>query len=130
MSQPDASDAWVDIGSVADFNEGQAQTIHIGRRAIAIVRHRGRFFAIHGLCPHQLGPLSDGLVRLKLQAAARSNELEIDEETAVITCPWHGWEFDVQTGRMIADKSRRVRTYDVRVSGPRVLLNTRGSRGK
>jgi nitrite reductase (NADH) small subunit len=118
------SDVWIDVGSVDDFTEARSRTVYIDRRAIGIIRYRGRLFAIRGLCPHQLGPLSKGPVRLKLTVGDRSNELEVDAESPIIACPWHGWEFDVQTGRMIADKSLRVRTYDVRVRGSRVFLNT------
>jgi nitrite reductase (NADH) small subunit len=117
-------EAWVDIGAVDEFVDARPRTIYHQKRAIGIIRYRGRFLAIRGLCPHQLGPLSEGPVRSKLKISERSNELEVDADSPVIACPWHGWEFDVQTGRMIADQSFRVQTYAVRVRGTRVLLNT------
>lgn len=40
----------------------------------------------------------------------------------VLTCPWHGWEFDVCTGRALANPQARVRAYPVRRAGERLLV--------
>jgi len=51
-------------------------------RIIAVFQVDGRFFAIDGICPHAGGPLASGCLT-----------------GTVVTCPWHGWQFDVTTGR-------------------------------
>ena len=47
----------------------------------------------------------------------RPGEFEYDESTALLMCPWHGWEFDVRTGQSYFDPRTRLRTYDVEVAG-------------
>jgi nitrite reductase (NADH) small subunit len=123
VTQPNDTRVWIDVGSLADFKEGESRAVYVDRQAIGIVRWRGRVFAARGICPHQLGPLCEGLVRSKLRSVGSSGVLELDRESPVIVCPWHGWEFDLATGRMIAEGSLRIRTYDVRVHGSRVVMD-------
>ena len=78
---------WVRIGASSDFDEG-IKLIDVGRRKIAIARLNGQLFAFNGLCPHAGGPL---------------HRSEIDG--AVLTCPLHGWRFD------LLDEGRELHSY-------------------
>jgi nitrite reductase/ring-hydroxylating ferredoxin subunit len=53
--------------------------------------------------------------------------LEYDSDRLVLSCPWHGWEFDVETGRAIWDESYRAKTYATTVRDGRVLVEIGGS---
>jgi len=48
--------------------------------------------------------------------------MDVDDETPVIACPWHGWEFELEGGRALWDDSYAVKTIPVRVVDGRVLL--------
>ena len=64
---------------------------------IALFNLDGEFFAIDNRCPHRGGSLGDGEVN-----------------GSIVTCPWHGWEFDCRTGEAVENPEIRVMRYDVR----------------
>jgi nitrite reductase (NADH) small subunit len=74
--------AWHRIASVADCPPGKTLETVAGERVVALFNASGEFFALDGVCPHQGGPLSEG-----------------ELSGCVVTCPWHGWQFDVRTGQ-------------------------------
>ncbi|MBI3190247.1 Rieske (2Fe-2S) protein [archaeon] len=89
----------MDLVKVADASEmegGQVKTVSISGRKIALYRISGRFYATANECPHQRGPLGEG----KLGGN-------------VVTCPWHGWEFDVITGKSLFLPDLQISTYNV-----------------
>lgn len=70
------------LAEVADIPEGKAILVHDQKeREIALFKVKGEIFALDNLCPHMGGPLAEG---------------EIDG--TCLTCPWHGWQFDVRSG--------------------------------
>ena len=110
-----------DIGAADDFAERQVRIVDVAQRQIGIVRWRGDFYALSNICSHQGGPLCRGVLSGQLGATA-PGEVTLDDTVPLIACPWHGWEFDVRTGRAILDPTLRVRTYPVRVAAGRVIL--------
>ncbi|GMV93608.1 MAG: hypothetical protein AMXMBFR82_33860 [Candidatus Hydrogenedentota bacterium] len=71
-----------EVVKVAETNEipdGEGKAITHGKHRIAVFNVGGTFHAISDACPHAGGPLSDGWL-----------------EGTEVTCPWHGWSFDVQ----------------------------------
>ncbi|MEE2752025.1 MAG: Rieske 2Fe-2S domain-containing protein [Myxococcota bacterium] len=77
---------------------GQVIEIIIAGRAIAVANVDGTFFALSNACPHAQGPLGEGTLA-----------------GPVVSCPYHGWEFDVRTGGCLTDPSATVETYAVEV---------------
>ena len=110
-----------DIGAADEFAERQVRIVEVAQRQIVIVRWQGDFYAISNVCSHQGGPLCRGVLSARLYAVEPGN-LALDPSTPVLACPWHGWEFDLRTGRAILDSAVRVRTFPVRVVAGRVLL--------
>jgi nitrite reductase/ring-hydroxylating ferredoxin subunit len=45
-----------------------------------------------------------------------------DYERYVVACPWHGWEYDLETGVCLADPSRRIAVYSADQDGPNVVV--------
>ena len=74
--------AWHQIAAVEDCPPGQCMEAVAGDRIIALFNVDGGFYALDGVCPHQGGPLGQGAL-----------------SDCVVTCPWHGWQFDVRTGQ-------------------------------
>ncbi|MFN0132698.1 MAG: Rieske 2Fe-2S domain-containing protein [Phycisphaerales bacterium] len=102
---PDGS--FVDVGSVDDIAEGRAKVVCLrGRERIAVFKHGGAISAVSNVCVHQGGPLGEGKI--------------VD---GCITCPWHGWQYRPQDGTSPPPFQEKVPTYEVRVSGRRVLVN-------
>ena len=98
-------DEWIDIAAVDDCPPGTSIERVAGERMGALANVEGQLHAIDGLCPHQGGPLGTGMLC-----------------GAVLTCPWHGWQFDVTTGRHRYSATVRQQVYDVRVEAGRVLV--------
>jgi nitrite reductase (NADH) small subunit len=73
---------WHRIASVAECPPGVCLEVVAGERVVALFNVGGEFFALDGVCPHQGGPLGQG-----------------ELSGCVVTCPWHGWQFDVRTGQ-------------------------------
>ncbi|MEQ3549551.1 Rieske 2Fe-2S domain-containing protein [Pseudonocardia nematodicida] len=86
------------VGRVADFPPGERRIVNQGRRSIGVFRVGDSFYALNNHCPHLGGPLCQG----RTQAWVRSDRpghYERDTEHALVACPWHGWEYDLATGR-------------------------------
>ncbi len=85
--------------------EGTGRTVEIGGKQIALFNAGGKFYAIGNVCLHRQGPLGEG-----------------DLEGTIVTCPWHGWQYDVTTGCNTDEPSRKVACFAVRVDGDEVLI--------
>ncbi len=97
---------WVRVGSVSDFPEGQAREVVAEQRVVAIYNVQGNIYALDGVCPHQGGPLGRGTL-----------------DGYVVTCPWHGWQYDVRTGQHQSIRSLVHRSYAVKVVDDQVYID-------
>lgn len=70
------------IASVNEIPPGTGRELVAAGRIVALYNVEGQFYALDGICPHAGGPLGKGVIT-----------------GSVVTCPWHGWQFDVTTGR-------------------------------
>ncbi|HEY1776794.1 MAG TPA: Rieske (2Fe-2S) protein [Solirubrobacteraceae bacterium] len=89
-----------------------------GGPGIGVFNVGGRLYAIKNTCPHQGGPLCLGPVCGTARAVwppSGPPQVEWVREGEILRCPWHGWEFELSTGRLVAPLRDRVKTYDVTV---------------
>jgi nitrite reductase (NADH) small subunit len=96
---------WAKIADVSDCPPGTAREIVVGERVVALFNIEGTLYALDGVCPHQGGPLAEGEVT-----------------GCVVTCPWHGWQFDVRTGQHQFSATIRQPTLSVRIEGNAVMV--------
>ena len=114
----------VDIGALADFPEGRIRIVEVEGREIGIANWRGTLYGLRNVCPHQYGPLCSGALVASLNAATRMPvAMDAQQDRPVVICAWHGWEFDVLTGRALCNQDVRVAVYTVTVSGDRIMLD-------
>lgn len=103
------------VAHVAEIPAGQRKIVTIGGRSIGIFNVNGAFYAVRNSCPHQGGELCLGPT-VGLATADRPGEIRYSREGEILRCPWHGWEFDLATGRSVFDPNRtRVKSYPVEV---------------
>jgi 3-phenylpropionate/trans-cinnamate dioxygenase ferredoxin subunit len=110
------------VAPARELPPGSRRLVTLGGRPIAIFNIAGEFFALLNRCPHQGGNLCEG----KLIGLVESSEPGIyrySREGEILRCPWHGWEFDVRTGKSWCDPARiRTKTYEVAIEPGRNLV--------
>ena len=89
---------WIRIADAADIPPGTGKELLAGDRIVAVYHVDGEFFAIDGICPHAGGPLGEGEVAGQ-----------------IVTCPWHGWQFDSNTGKHCLNAGLKHPTFPVTV---------------
>jgi nitrite reductase (NADH) small subunit len=103
------------VAEVADIPPGERLIVTLDGRSIGVFNVSGRFYAVRNRCPHQGGPLCLGAL-VGLATAERPGAISYTREGEILRCPWHGWEFDLATGRSVFDPTRtRVKSYPVEV---------------
>src|SRR5438105_1510909 len=86
------------VGTVAEIPPGQRRIVELEGRSIGVFNVGGAFYALRNACPHQSGPLCRGQIT-GLLGASDQKHLELSREGEIVRCPWHGWEFDITSGR-------------------------------
>ena len=97
---------WVRIAKLADCPPGSACELVADDTMIALYNVGGQLYALDGVCPHQGGPLGKGCL-----------------QGAIVTCPWHGWQFDVTTGQHQLNPRLHQPTFAVRVEEDEVWVD-------
>jgi nitrite reductase/ring-hydroxylating ferredoxin subunit len=104
------------VARADEIAAGERKLVTIGGRSIGVFNVGGEYYALRNRCPHQGGPLCEGIQFAPLRAAAPGEPYRRGDAGEIIRCPWHGWEFDVRTGTSWFDPERtRVRSYRARV---------------
>ena len=95
----------VRVADVSDVPPGSSKEVLADDQVVALFNVDGKFYALDGVCPHAGGPLGEGTLR-----------------GTVVTCPWHGWQFDVTNGQHCLNARLTHTCYPVSVEGDDVLV--------
>jgi len=87
------------------IEEGEIIEVTIAGETLAIANIQGAFFAVSGMCPHAGGPLADGRLC-----------------GAVLSCPFHGWKFDMENGHCLTNPDKPLIQYTVHLEGDVVCV--------
>lgn len=111
------------VAPVSAVPEGGRIIVEAGGREIGIFRVDGEFHAFLNRCPHLGGPLCEGEM-LGLIESDGPGDIRLDAGHRMLTCPWHGWEFDIKTGQSYCDPARmRARRYPVAVEHGEAIVD-------
>jgi nitrite reductase (NADH) small subunit len=103
------------ISPVSELPVGSRKIVEINGRSIGVFNIQGKYYALRNACPHQLAPLCRGHIT-GTTLPSQPGEYLWDRDGEIIRCPWHGWEFDLTTGRSVFNPHKlRVKTYEVTV---------------
>ena len=103
------------VGRASELPPGTSKIVDANGRSIGVFNVNGRYYALLNRCPHQAAPLCLGAVK-GMALPSKPGEYVWGREGEILRCPWHGWEFDITTGRSIFNPHRtRVKTYEVTV---------------
>jgi len=108
--------------AASELAPGQRRIVEVNGRSVGIFNVGGTFYALHNRCPHKGGPLCEGRIcGTTLPSDAYS--FRYGREGELVRCAWHGWEFEIATGRALADPRVRARTYAVSIEDGRLVLH-------
>jgi nitrite reductase (NADH) small subunit len=93
------------IAHVDEVPPGSLTEVVVGEEPIALANVEGELYAVQGRCLHLQGPLGHGRL-----------------DGPVLTCPWHGWQYDIRTGKNLFDLAIQLRTYEVRVEDGEIKI--------
>jgi 3-phenylpropionate/trans-cinnamate dioxygenase ferredoxin subunit len=103
------------VATTTEIGPGERKIVEIEGRSIGVFNVGGRYFALRNTCPHAGARLCEGTLS-GLVTSRAPGEYTYVREGEILRCPWHGWEFDVTTGRSWFDPARvRVRSYETSV---------------
>jgi 3-phenylpropionate/trans-cinnamate dioxygenase ferredoxin subunit len=112
------------VGTVAEVRRAGCCTVEVHGRPVTVLSVGEKFFAVHDRCPHMGASMCTGTLGGTFVASA-PHELVYGRHERVIRCPWHGWEFDLETGRSLLEPERvGLKTYPVTVKDGVVVLHT------
>jgi nitrite reductase (NADH) small subunit len=94
---------WTNVASASDLADGAAMEVVVGQLILALFRSDGELFALDGMCAHQGGPIAEGKV-----------------EAGCVTCPWHGWQYELASGIQTINRQPLQCTYEVRERDGRI----------
>ena len=110
------------VGRVQDLPPGSVTLLPVGPRGVGVYNVNGRYYALSNYCPHRGAPLCLGVVEGSVEAGERPYELIYGRDGESVRCPWHGWEFDIATGRARMVDGVSARTWNVVVEDGVVVL--------
>lgn len=108
MTQPapdDPADTWIRVARSSEIEDDHAIEVVVQKHILAIFRSRGVLSALDGMCAHQGGPIADGAI-----------------SHGCVTCPWHGWQYELATGIQTINRKTLQRVYPVKESGGDVFV--------
>lgn len=93
------------VAETTDLKPGEGRVIEVDGKTLALFNVSGTFYALDNSCLHRGGPLGEG-----------------ELEDSFVTCPWHGWRWDVTTGANTNNPAVKVACFSVKVQGPSVFV--------
>ncbi len=92
--------------NLSDVPAGAIKEVSINGQSVALANIAGTLHAISNTCLHRGGPLGQGVL-----------------EGKIVTCPWHGWQYDVTTGKVSQNATVGVSCYPVEVRGQEIFVD-------
>jgi 3-phenylpropionate/trans-cinnamate dioxygenase ferredoxin subunit len=110
------------VGEERELREAGQAIVEVRGRSIGVFFKGDKWFALRNICPHQGAELCRGRVSGTI-LADDDGRLVYGLHDRVLRCPWHGFEFDLETGRSLAEPERlRVKSYPVSVEDGVVVI--------
>jgi nitrite reductase/ring-hydroxylating ferredoxin subunit len=94
------------VGATADIPNGTRRVFDVDGLSVGVFHHSGQWFAMQNSCLHRGGPVCTGTL-----------------EGDTLTCPWHGYQYDVTTGELLLDRNAKLPTYRVELRGDQVYVH-------
>ena len=90
-------------------------------REVMLIRWQGELLAVRNKCPHMACSMAKGRVVAPL-VSNEVGEVDADNSSPMVECPWHNSGFDLRTGKCLSDPNLRIKTYKVTTEDGRVFI--------
>jgi nitrite reductase (NADH) small subunit len=115
------------VGRTEEFGERDRKIIAQGDLEIGVFHVEGEFYAYENNCVHQGGPACQGKIINRVEEVIHETDktahgLKFSETDVHIVCPWHGYEYNVRTGRHPGQKNIRLKPFKVEVKNGEVYV--------
>lgn len=115
-------DGFVRVATVDEIPRGRGIGVDVGGIEVSIFHVNDEFYAISNRCAHQQAPLSKaGEKKINAEHTWTDSRGGVNEEECTVSCPWHLWEWDLETGVHEAS-GKRIGTFDCKTEGGNVLV--------
>jgi len=104
---------WHFVAKTSDLQEGEGVMCPISGRPIGLWKWNGRYHAMDDRCPHRGALLSEG-----------------ECKEGIVTCPWHAWQFDLQSGAYLENPDIQLKVYPVKEEGDKIFIQVGGENGE
>jgi len=98
--------AFLRAAKMEEVPAGTIREFQLDGKTVALANVGGKLFAINNVCLHRGGPLGQG-----------------DLAGQIVTCPWHGWQYDVTSGKLTTNPAIGVETYEVELRGDDIFVD-------
>jgi len=96
---------FVTVARVGDIPPGKGAQVTVNDRWVGLFNLNGEYHALDNVCLHRGGPLSDGIIT-----------------GCTVTCPWHGWQYDLTSGTLVQDPTVAVTRHETRIVGDEIQV--------
>jgi nitrite reductase/ring-hydroxylating ferredoxin subunit len=105
------------VAKATQFPDGERRIVSHAGREIGVFHWQGKFYAYENICLHQGGPACEGITMHKVEDVIGPDRSwlgqKFSSEEIHFVCPWHGYEYDLKTGECAADRSLKLKSFEV-----------------
>ncbi len=101
---------FIKVLTLDELPEGSSKIVQVKNAKVALFHYNGKITAIGNACLHKGGPLGLGCVEKKYDGL-------------YVTCPWHGWEYNIETGKAPKDFKDQQSVYEIKTEGNDILVS-------
>ncbi len=116
------------VGRLQEFSDGMQRIIEVDGIEIGVFYKNGQFYGYENMCLHQGGPACEGITIPKVEDIIQPDKTctgaRFVEEELHFVCPWHGYEYNLDTGQFVGDKDMSLRKFEVIQKGDEIFVLT------
>lgn len=115
------------VCEVDDLDSGERLVVQLEGKEIGVFCRDNEYHAYLNWCPHQGGPVCEGDLTGTQESTFDRETLELEtewtQEGEILNCPWHGWEFDINTGDCLSREKIKLPTYPITVNNGQIIVS-------
>lgn len=104
------------VAKAEEMPEGDRRIVVAGNNEIGVFHHRGAYYAYSNYCVHSGGPACEGILINKVVDVIAADRTYVGQDfadTVHFVCPWHGYEYEIETGRCAGDRKLKLKKFEV-----------------